>query len=320
MTRFPLWICVLGFSAACNRPAEGTFVGNPNLTAGYSDNEVQRGLGGRLEAEEVRLLGCVGEDDVSLNDHAFTFDGTDSPDFLQLPQGSFCGVRVVVRELAVRFDEGGPESTTVIGSGFEVVVHDKLRAREGQLYRLSLANAAWLQLLADATEPGENIADAANPDLVDAFYVPLQEESGLEELTDPGPEDELPGRLNLEGYPQSPDGTPSSQSGCGPSVQFDMAVPIPHAAMANLGIGSGEVGWCQGGIQFSADLAPNTSIQLDYSDFSTYPVQYNGWGQGCAALHCNEVVDFQGAPMGIPCTVLAFCDAGNNAVVTGYSW
>ena len=312
-------LCCLALLSACAGDAEGTFVGNPSLTAGFDDNETQRARGGQLVVLEGNLLGCDGGPDVALGPVTFAFVGSDSVGSVQLPEGPFCGLFLVVQEFRLSFDTGGAELTTVVAQDFDLVVSDRIEAMQGERYALRLGNEGWLAALAQNTQPGENSADSDHADLRDAFVDGLNEGSAMEELSESEPES-LPGRLNLEGYPTSPLGTPSQETGCGDGVELDLAVPIPHAAMASLGTEDGQVGWCEGPVLFSGTLAVSTSVQLDYSDLSTYTVDYNGWGQGCDSLHCNGVYSSTGESMDTACTVLAFCDVQGNATVTGYSW
>lgn len=320
MTR-SLAICALLMMGACTGPSEGTFIGNPSLTAAIAPADTQLVRSGRLVASEVFLRPC-GTGDVALGAVTWQFDGFQSNDRVQFEPGTYCETFLIVQELTVRFDDGGTEVRSVTAGGFDITIPGDLTAAEGDRFELLLASAGWLDRLAAVTEPGDSLLDGTNPDLESAFYEGLQEESsvGAPSSPTPPPDEPLPGRLDLEGYPTSPLGTPSSATGCGPGVELNLAVPIPHAAMATLGLGDGQVGWCEGAVRFDDDLSARTSIQQDYSDLSTYPVSYNGWGQGCSALHCNQITSFEGVVQDRACTVLAFCDGAGLATVTGFAW
>ncbi|MCB9679585.1 MAG: hypothetical protein H6737_31050 [Alphaproteobacteria bacterium] len=306
------WLAVL----ACTRPAEGTFVGNPELTARYRSSETRIARGGRLVAPESFLLECDGEGDTALGSASFEFRGERSDDFVQIPEGSYCGVFFVVQELTVEFDDGGAALTSVTARDFDLVVPADIQVGPGDTFLLDLADDTWLDALAQYAIAGANEVEG-DPDLADAFF------GGLEESTvadaPEAPDTPLEGRLDLADYPVSPAGTPTSEPDCGAGVTFDLAFPVPPAAMATIGVDG--VGWCEAGLQFTADLAPLTATQLDYASLGTYTVTYNGWGEGCGALHCGQLTDDAGAPVGLPCTVLAYCDGeGGLATATGYAW
>lgn len=304
---------------ACHGPASGTFVGNPSMTARIADNDVQQARGGHLEVSDAALIDCEEGDDVSLGGWTFRFAGAGSADVVQLPDARRCGLSLHVDELQIRFDEGDAQTTTLIASEFELALPERFQTEPGGRYMLRLGDAAWLAGISALASPGEVHISEAAPELQAAFFDGLQQGSGVESGGAPE-SDPLPGRLNLDGYPESPLGTPSQFPGCGPGVAFHLAVPIPHAAMATLDLGDGEVGWCEGEVIFSDDLLPISAIQQDYSDLSTYTVEYNGWGQGCGSVHCNQVYSSTGIPQDRACTVLALCDDDDVATVVGFYW
>jgi hypothetical protein len=189
---------------------------------------------------------------------------------------------------------------------------------------LQLADDQWLAALSAVTIPGLNVVDERNAALQGAFFDGLQQQSRIvedeseQEALDDGP---LAGRLNLDEFRMSPGGVPTQVAGCASGTTAMMAVPIPPAAMATLGAGlDAQVGWCEGEVTFSADASSRQATQLDYSDLSTFTVDYNSWGQSCDALHCNEVFDATNEDQGRSCTVLAVCEPNGSATVVGYNW
>ncbi len=307
--------------AACQNPASGTFVGNPTLTARIAEPPDVPVLDALLVAPVVALTGCDGADDLSLEGRAFRFVGATSDDALQIPAGAHCGVSLSVETLAIRLDGGEPTATTIVARGFELSVPGAIRARGDSVLTLRLGDASWLEAVVAAAEPGENEVDG-DPALAEAFFSGL-DGSALEDADAPEPPttlpEDLPGRVDLDTWPESPLGTPTRQAGCGPGVNYDLAVPIPPAAMAARGLAAGAVGWCEANVTFADDLTPLTSAQLDWRSGDLYDVTYNGWSQGCGALHCGRILSDAGDVLDGGCTALALC-AGGEAVVTGFLW
>ncbi|MEZ4316333.1 MAG: hypothetical protein R3F61_02465 [Myxococcota bacterium] len=317
MTRAPLPFA-LAVLAACTGSRDGTWVGNPELTASYASTQTYTARTGELVATDASFVGCEGDDDTPLGPIALEFRQGRTIEGLQVPAGRFCGLRLTVAELTVRFDDGGPALTAVTARGFDLDIAAMFETLPDGEVHLQLAANDWLDSLAAQVALGEENEVAGNPALESAFFDGLEADSTVGDA--PVDDDEpLAGRLDLEGYPVSPLGQPTTQAGCGPSVNFDMAFPIPPAAMATMGVDG--VGWCDSNLDFTADLAPQTATLIDYSDLSTYAVTYNGWGGSCGSLHCGEVTDSAGVLVGRPCTLLVFCDGdGGTATATGYTW
>ncbi len=307
----------------CQNPAAGTFVGNPTMSARLAEAPELPVLDGLLVALEVLLGDCDGVGDVPLGARTLTFDGPFSEQDLQIPTGTHCGVFFVMDGFTIRFDEGDAEPTTVIADDFDLWIETRFESRDDSRHAVQFGDAAWLEAVAAAAEPGENLVDGSNPALDEAFFGGLERGSGVDPAGDAPTEttlpEDVPGKLDLEDWPESPLGTPTSWDGCGPTTNYDLAVPIPPAAMQAAGFVTTEVGWCEANVLFADDLTPLSAQQVDHRDGSLYPISYNGWSQGCGALHCGEVLAANGEVLGRPCTVLALCEAGT-AAVTGFTW
>lgn len=305
---------------AAPEPAQGTFVGNPTLSGRLAESQAHPVIDGLLVAPEVLLGDCDGVGDVALGSRSLAFTGPLSDEVLQIPTGDHCGVFFVVTEFIIRIDEGGPVPTTVIAQDFDLWVQTRFEAREGGEYEVRFGDPAWLEAVAAAAEPGENRVDADHPALYEAFFDGLGGSSV--EAGDPGEPtlpDTVPGAVDADGYPISPLGTPSRFPGCGPGVNYDLAVPVPAAAMAAIGQPD-EVGWCEANVRFADDPTPRSALQVDYADGSLFEVPYNGWTQSdCGAVHCGALYTSTGAPLELGCTALALC-ADEQAVVTGFTW
>lgn len=310
-------------SIACTDPAgtgvrEGTFVGNPGLTARYLGTPAVEAGAGALDSDEIHLRGCDPADDVALGPTAFSFgvDGL-SLDARQIPAAEYCSVFVVGKSLTVGY-EGAEGPGWVTGDSFDLIVERPFTAGAGEAVQIQLGGDDWLDELASAAGPGEH--DASEPGLSSVFFDGLLEDSTVRVFDAPEAE-EVPGRVDLASYTTSPNGWPlveaGSGQGCGPGVTYEMAIPVAEATMATLGLEG--LGWCEGTIVFSDDLTPRTSQQVDHHAGTTYPVSYNGWGtQDCGELHCNALTDAAGAPVGA-CTLLVECTPGDGlATVTGY--
>lgn len=321
MRTAPLALALIGLSA-CKDPAQGTFIGNPSLTARYVESELQQSRGGRLRADVV-LQGCEGDEDRPLGAQLFDFQGDRATSAIQIPAGEHCGLAMRVEEFLVRFDGGDPNPTSVLATDFDLTVPGSFAATGGDAFTLRLGDAAWLSAMAETSAFGDNVLDGSNPALEAAFFeglgrsgIELEQAAGASPPTPPEP---LAGRLNLEDYPTSPLNTHSGATGCGPGTTYDVAVAIPPASMAAVH-GLGAVGWCEGTIDFGTDLTPQTSTQVDYSDLSTFEVTYNGWDQSCGAVHCGRVYTELDGPILGSCTVLAYCDEQGVYRSTGFEW
>lgn len=311
---------------ACGDPSQGTFVGNPSLTVFYEGNEQQQARSGVLVASQVQLLSCEDAAPVDVGEGTFAFVGGISEAPLQIPSGTYCGATMEVDELIVGFDEPGEALTTVSATTFTLSIEGTIDARGDSNSFVRLGGNTWLADLADATEPGQNPVEAGP--LFDVFFGGLDQSSTADapevpaQLPPSGTDPEaLIGRTLADDYPTSPNGVPSVGLGCGEDQVMELAFPIPPAAMATMGLVSTLPGWCESDVDFGNDLSLRTSVQVDFSDYSSFDVSYNGWGQSCDALHCGLVYDAAGAPTERPCTVLAFCDNGaTNVTAVGYSW
>lgn len=157
--------CVLG---ACQDPAAGTFVGNPDMTARIADNPVQRAESGIFDALEVHFTDC---DDtiVPLGHTVFTFDGPDAEEVVDIPAGVHCGLFFVVDDFVVTFEEQGA-GITVIADDFDLAIPAEFAARDGGHYVLQFGDEAWLSEVASLAGPGENRLDGSNPALDQAFF------------------------------------------------------------------------------------------------------------------------------------------------------
>jgi hypothetical protein len=176
------------------------------------------------------------------------------------------------------------------------------------------------------TTPGENLVEDGV--LLETFYDGLADSTVATEEAPSGqpdaptldPDVELAGRVTIADHPTSPLGSPTTTNGCGENAPVLMAAPIPSASMATLDVFDARPGWCEGEVTFQNNLSTRTSFQTDYTDLSTFPVSYNGWGQDCGELHCGIVHTADGLPLARPCTVLAFCDQQLSVTVTGFAW
>ena len=310
--------------AACKAPAEGTFVGNPSMQARVAEAPTVAVLDGLLEAPEVLLGDCDGVGDVPLGERVLTFDGPLSDEVLEIPTGSHCGVFFVMDFFTVRLEAGGTEPLIIEADDFDLWVPTRFSADPGGSYTLRFGDPAWMEALAAAAVPGVNAVDGSNPALDAAFFGGLTR-SGVGDAPDDveASPSLLPGRPDLEAHPTSPRNTATQVPDCGANVAFDMAVPIPPAAMQAAGLGSEGIGWCESGLQFNDDLSLQSVAQLDYATGSPFEVLYNGWDQAsdCLDAPCGQVTDDQGQALDRACSVLALCDGeGGSAVVTGFQW
>jgi hypothetical protein len=273
-------------------------------------------IDGVLVAPEVLVGGCDGIGDVPVAGGTFAFDGPLSDELLQIPVGTHCGLFFVVDGFTLRLDEGAAEPTTVIADDFDLWVRTRFASEAHSRHTVVFGDEAWLAGVAAAAERGEIEVSGSNPALDEAFFAGL-ERSAVDTAEDPA--EELEGRVDIGTWPTSPRGTPTTFPGCDVGVNFDLAVPIPPAAMDAAGLSDGEVGWCEANVLFADDLAVRTAVQTDWSDHSAYEVPYNGWSQGCGELHCGSLYDAAGAPLDRPCSALALCE-GATARVTGFGW
>jgi hypothetical protein len=250
------------------------------------------------------------------------FDGTRAEEALQVPEGRHCGVSLQAERFSIRLDEGDPVATTVLAEGFELSVAARFDARGATRHVLRFGDPDWVALLAEIAGPGENVVDGSDPALDAVFFDGLARSSV--EDADPSATPttlapDLSGRVDIATWPVSPRGTPATFDGCGPNVNYDLALPVPPAAMSAAGLGT-DVGWCEANVLFSDDLTPQTATQTDFRTGSLYEVPYNGFSQGCGAIHCGVLYSASGTTLGRPCSVLALCDGAGLAAVTGFEW
>ncbi|MFK7928579.1 MAG: hypothetical protein AB8H79_10355 [Myxococcota bacterium] len=304
--------------AGCMEGSSGTFVGNPSLTAGYTSTDTERARGGELSTQEVVLQGCEGTEDVALEQPNFRFIGSASPDSVQIPAGSYCRVSLQVEELVVRFEDVDNRTITVIGREFEMEINGRFEVQDAQRWSMQLGPADWLSLLADVSRPGENLIENDDSALGLVFFNGLRGGTSLLQV-EPNDGESLSGTVNFEDFSASPRGVPTTATGCEADAEIELAVPIPPAAMATKSDAT-EIGWCEGLVRFSSDLAPQETRQINYATLGTEQVSYNGWGQGCGSLHCNDMFDSEEQISEQACTVLAVCESDGTARVTGFAW
>lgn len=295
-------------------PRPGTFVGNPELTARVRQTPVVRVVDGALDALEVLLGDCDGVGDVPLGPELLRFDGPVSEEILQIPAGTHCGVFFAVDDFTLRLDEGADEPTVLVADDFDLWVPTRFAARRDERYTVTFGSDEWLEQVAALAGPGENDVHG-DPELEAAFFGGL-EGSDVGDEAAAGATDGVPTRVDPDHWPTSPSGVPSSGVPCVDGDTLPLAVPIPPAAMLAAGY-SLEVGWCEASVTFVGDL--QAGYQTDWADGTLYEIVYDGWSQGCGALHCGTLVDHLGRPRDLPCTALAVCDAGT-ATVTGFQW
>lgn len=163
---------LLALSAcAPDDPAEGTFIGNPSLTARVIDNAVQVNQGGSLNAENLLIRGCTGADAI-LDATSFTFDGALSFDAAAIPEGCYSGIHMPIAQLTLEFDDGA-DAYSITGHDIDFAIDGSIDAAGTSVHVIALGDEDWLGELAALAEPGHTDANADEPALRDAFVAGL---------------------------------------------------------------------------------------------------------------------------------------------------
>lgn len=162
---------------ACNpdEPVEGTFIGNPSLTARVVDTPDQVATGGVLETEGLYIRGCDGAD-VQLDPSEFVFDGALSFDSQALPEGAYCGIFVPIGQLTLEFDDLG-DSYAITGHDIDFELEGQIDASDESVHVIALGDEALLGELAALAEPGSTDANQQEPALRQAFIDGLERSS-----------------------------------------------------------------------------------------------------------------------------------------------
>jgi hypothetical protein len=161
-----LWVLM---GVACQGPASGTFVGNPEMSARLADNLEQRPVRGVFEALEVHFQDC---DDAYqlLGPTTFTFDGPNAHEAFQIPTGERCGLFFPVDWFEVQFEEKGA-LTTIMADDFDLAIPAEFVVRENDEIVLRFGDNEWLaQVASKLPHTGEILLDGSYPELEAAFF------------------------------------------------------------------------------------------------------------------------------------------------------
>lgn len=315
----PMWLL-----AACFPQPEGTFVGNPSITAYVASTPDQAARSGLLVADRVLLDDCSGGDPLETGAMTLRFVDGLSPDAFPAPPGAYCGATVEAASFLLEFEEDAGRTTLLLEDrALELPFPFTVEADAAT--PLQLGGDAWLADLAAVSEPGTYTLD--DGPLAEAFLDGIGAGRAADPVTEPladppaaSPE-MLAGRWTLADHPVAPGGAPTTVSPCPDQDQpIPFAVPIAPASMASAGYAGTTVGWCEGEVQFGNDLSPQTHGLADHSDLSVQTVTYNS-EPTCPEGRCGRVRAADGTLTDHACEVLAYCLPGaDRAEAVGHRW
>lgn len=176
------WLLLVGCLPAEDAERDGTFVGNPGLTAKVLNGPNEVSEGGVLVSQELLVTPCEpGSGDINLGAPAFEFAGEQSLYTQQIPAGHYCEVFVVVQQLELRFASADKGEITLSGGDLDLRIDSDLVAEDGGRYAIVLGDADWLAELALQAAPGDNLV-SENADLEAVWLDGLLERSSVQEL------------------------------------------------------------------------------------------------------------------------------------------